>query len=134
MVKNTAKYDLVKIMLAQERGKYPQCAATVLSAGRRCKNLAKRYGSPFCTHHRYAQKRNVPNVPRNTPWERQRSKRSQITLPEPPPTGETWERGNVEEGVTVPGCSQTDDQPRHGSTAEPCRAWEGSSRRAGEWE
>lgn len=45
--------------------------------------------------------------------------------------GNVWERREI---TTIPGCSQMDDQPRHGSTAEPCRAWEGSSWRAGGWE
>jgi hypothetical protein len=70
-----------------------------------------------------------PDTPRMFPgpiWERNTpTKYSQI------PLKGIWDLGTSLHDATLPGRSQMDDQPRHGSTAEPCRAWEGSSYGAG---
>lgn len=66
-----------------------------------------------------------PDAPSTFPgvfWERQPSQK-----PSHFPLKGFWEPGNVVLQPTIPGRSQTDDQPRHGSRAEPCRVWEGSS-------
>lgn len=107
--------------------KKTRCKATVQATGKRCTKAASDDWGLVCAWHKNQwiaiEMGNVSNLSRNTSWKRP----SPTTFPDRTPL--RGMSGNVEtsSSATLPAdLSRRGDQSRHGSTAEPCRAWKGS--------
>jgi hypothetical protein len=56
MVEKTTDQRLVAALSAQWEGKPERCMAVSSKTGERCKNLARKFGSAYCGHHRATKK------------------------------------------------------------------------------